>query len=91
VLNDAGSTSDNRFVEESSLRGLAAHVAKSWCKYQKYRWYNELVTNYTTPYIYRKVTLVVTFRCSIWIIMNLYMGDVGIAVSIVGKMGLIAK
>jgi hypothetical protein len=32
-------------------------------------WFSELVTNDTTPHVYRKVMLVVTFDRFVWIIM----------------------
>jgi len=62
------------FVEEHSLRLLAGHLAKSWCKYYlsdiaEICTYHQLVTNGTTPHFYGKVMLVVAFDSSMKIIM----------------------
>jgi len=70
ALHQAGSTSVV-FVEEHSVRMLAVHLTKNWRKYHLSDVagkYNELVTNDTTPHVYRKVMLVVAFNSSVWII-----------------------
>jgi len=71
-LNDAGSTADLVLIGEHSLGRLVVHVAIRWHNYHQSdvagdEWSNELVTNNTTPHIYVKV-VVVTFDCSMWII-----------------------
>jgi len=50
-----------------------------------------VVTNETTPYIYRKVMLVVVFDSSMWIIMIPLMAVSCIVDSIIGKMGLVGE
>ena len=69
----AGSTSVIVFLQEYSLRVLAVHLAKRWHKYHLSDvagnvWSNKLVTNDTTPHVYRKSMLAVAFDSSMWII-----------------------
>ena len=74
VFRHAGNTYVIMFVEEHSLRLLAGHLSKSWCKYYlsdiaEKCMYHQLVTNGTTPRFYGKVMLVVAFDSSMKIIM----------------------
>jgi hypothetical protein len=68
-------TSDILFVEEHALRGRAGHVAKSWFKYHlsdipgrctvqwaSHHWHH-------TTHLWKSDALVLTFDCSMWIIL----------------------
>jgi len=70
ALCHAGSTSVIVFVEEHSLRVLAVHLAKSWCKYHLSDVAGKCTDqwHHTTLDIYGKEMLEVAFNSSMCII-----------------------